>query len=56
MTHIDGKASKDDSPILHAAISLASQIRAASEEIEHGRDPGNSLGRHYSDFQLIGLR
>jgi hypothetical protein len=20
----------------------------------HGRDPGNSLGRHYSDFQLIG--
>jgi hypothetical protein len=21
----------------------------------HGRDPGNSLGRHYSDFQLIGL-
>jgi hypothetical protein len=22
----------------------------------HRRDPGNSLGRHYSNFQLIGLR
>ena len=21
----------------------------------HDRNPGNSLGRHYSDFQLIGL-
>jgi len=22
----------------------------------HGRDPGNSLGRHYTNFQLIGRR
>jgi alkylation response protein AidB-like acyl-CoA dehydrogenase len=37
MTHIAGKASNEDSPILHAAIGLAPQIRAASEEIEQGR-------------------
>jgi indole-3-acetate monooxygenase len=37
MIHIAGKASKEDSQILHAAIGLGSQIRAASEEIEQGR-------------------
>jgi len=37
MTHIAGKASKEESPILHAAIGLTPQIRAASEEIEQGR-------------------
>ena len=39
MIHIAGKASEDDSPILHAAIGLAPQIRMASEEIEQGRRP-----------------
>ena len=37
MTHIAGRASKEDSQILHAAIDLGSQIRAVSEEIEQGR-------------------
>src|SRR6202008_4090010 len=37
MTHIAGKASKEDSQILDAAIGLGPQIRAASEEIEQGR-------------------
>jgi hypothetical protein len=37
MTHIAGKASNEDSPILHAAIGLAPQIHAASEEIEQDR-------------------
>jgi indole-3-acetate monooxygenase len=37
MTHIAGKAPREDSQILHAAIGLGSQIRAASEEIEQGR-------------------
>jgi len=37
MIHIAGKASQEDSQILHAAIGLGSQIRAASEEIEEGR-------------------
>jgi hypothetical protein len=32
-----GKASKEDSQILHAAIGLGHQIREASEEIEQGR-------------------
>ena len=36
MTHVAGKAVPDDSPILHAAIGLAGQIRGASEEIEQG--------------------
>jgi hypothetical protein len=35
--HIAGRASKNDSPILHAAIGLGPQIWAASEEIEQGR-------------------
>jgi alkylation response protein AidB-like acyl-CoA dehydrogenase len=37
MTHVAGKAAPDDSPILHAAIGLSEQIRAASEEIEQSR-------------------
>ena len=32
-----GEATADDSPVLHAAIGLAEQIRAASDEIERGR-------------------
>src|SRR5271169_1640071 len=37
MTHAAGTAAADDSPILHAAIGLAEQIRVASDEIETGR-------------------
>jgi alkylation response protein AidB-like acyl-CoA dehydrogenase len=37
MTHPAGKATLDDSAILHAAIGLAAQIREASEEIEQAR-------------------
>jgi alkylation response protein AidB-like acyl-CoA dehydrogenase len=36
-THAAGKATADDSPILHAAIGLAEQIREVSNEIEQGR-------------------
>src|SRR6202048_1102801 len=36
-THAAGQATSDDSPVLHAAIGLAEQIRAASDEIERGR-------------------
>ena len=35
--HTAGQASADDSPVLHAAIGLAEQIRSASEEIARGR-------------------
>jgi Acyl-CoA dehydrogenase, N-terminal domain len=37
MTYAAGKAAPDDSPILHAAVALATQIREASDEIEQGR-------------------
>src|SRR5690348_3512559 len=37
MTHAAGEATADDSPVLHAAIRLAEQIRMASDEIERGR-------------------
>jgi alkylation response protein AidB-like acyl-CoA dehydrogenase len=37
MTHIAGHAGPNDSPILHEAIALAPQIRAAGDEIEQGR-------------------
>ncbi len=37
MTHIAGKAATDAPPILHAAIALLPQIRAAREKIEAGR-------------------
>ena len=36
-SHAAGKATAEDSPVLHAAIGLAEQIRAASDEIERGR-------------------
>jgi alkylation response protein AidB-like acyl-CoA dehydrogenase len=37
MTHAAGVARPNDSPILHAAIAMAPEIRAAAEEIERGR-------------------
>ena len=37
MTYFAGQAGKEDSSVLQAAIGLAEQIRAASDEIETGR-------------------
>jgi indole-3-acetate monooxygenase len=37
MTCVAGEAGPGDSPVLHAAIALAPQIRAAGNEIEQGR-------------------
>ena len=37
MTHAAAVARPNDSPILHAAIAMAPQIRAMSDEIERGR-------------------
>jgi hypothetical protein len=37
MTYAAGEAGPDDSPVLHAAIALAPQIRAAGDAIELGR-------------------
>jgi indole-3-acetate monooxygenase len=37
MVHAAGQATADDSPVLHAAIEFAGQIRVASDEIERSR-------------------
>src|SRR5260370_38036880 len=55
MTHIAGKASKDDSPILHAAIGLAPQIRAASEQIEQGRRIPTPLAGAMKEAGIFGM-
>jgi alkylation response protein AidB-like acyl-CoA dehydrogenase len=55
MTHIAGKASKEDSPILHAAIGLAPQIRAASEEIEQGRRIPLALAAAMKEAGVFGM-
>jgi indole-3-acetate monooxygenase len=55
MTHAAGKATADDSPILHAAIGLAEQIRAASGEIEQGRRIPPSMAAAMKDAGVFGM-
>jgi alkylation response protein AidB-like acyl-CoA dehydrogenase len=55
MTKFAGKASKDDAPILHAAIDLAPQIRAASEEIERGRQIPPPLAAAMKEAGIFGM-
>ena len=46
MTYFAGEAATEDSPVLHAAIGLAEQIREASDEIETGRRIPQSIASH----------
>ena len=55
MTHVAGKAVLDDSPILHAAIGLAGQIREASEEIEQGRRIAPRIAAAMKDAGVFGM-
>jgi hypothetical protein len=55
MIHIAGKASKEDSQILHAAIGLGSQIQAASEEIEQGRRIPPPLAAAMKEAGVFGM-
>ncbi len=55
MTHAAGKAVPEDSPILHAAIGLAGQIRAASEEIEEGRRIVPRIAAAMKDAGVFGM-
>src|SRR5437764_8489369 len=55
MTHIAGKASKEDSPILHAAIGLAPQIRSAREEIEQSRRIPPALAAAMKEAGVFGM-
>ena len=55
MTHIAGRASNEDPQVLHAAIGLASQIRAASEEIEQGRRIPPPLAAAMKEAGVFGM-
>src|SRR5215472_4879855 len=55
MAHAAGEATADDSPILHAAIGLAEQIRAASDEIERGRRIPLGIAAAMKDAGVFGM-
>ena len=54
-THAAGQATADDSPVLHAAIGLAEQIRAASDEIERGRRIPPDIAAAMKDAGVFGM-
>ena len=54
-THSAGRAAADDSPILHAAIGLAEQIRTASGEIERGRRLPASIAAAMKEAGVFGM-
>jgi indole-3-acetate monooxygenase len=54
-THFAGRATADDSPVLHAAIGLAQQIRAASDEIERGRRITPAVAAAMKDTGVFGM-
>jgi indole-3-acetate monooxygenase len=55
MTLAAGTASADDPPILHAAIGLAEQIRAVSDEIETGRQIPQSIAAAMKEAGVFGM-
>jgi indole-3-acetate monooxygenase len=50
-----GGATKNDSPVLHAAIRLSEQIRAASDEIEAGRRVPPSIAAAMKEAGVFGM-
>jgi len=54
-THTAGRATAEDSPVLHAAIGLAEQIRAASDEIERGRRIPPGIVAALKDAGVFGM-
>ncbi|HEY4041052.1 MAG TPA: acyl-CoA dehydrogenase family protein [Rhodopila sp.] len=55
MTHVGAEAGPDDSPILHAAIALAPQIRAAANEIEQGRRIPPAIASAMKNAGIFGM-
>jgi alkylation response protein AidB-like acyl-CoA dehydrogenase len=55
MTYFAGEAAKEDSPVLHAAIGLAEQIREASDEIETGRRIPQSIATAMKEAGVFGM-
>lgn len=53
--HTAGQATADDPPVLHAAIGLAEQIRAASDEIEQGRRLPPSIAAAIKEAGVFGM-
>jgi indole-3-acetate monooxygenase len=53
--HTAGQATADDSPVLHAAIGLAEQIRAASDDIEWGRRLPPSVAAAMKEAGAFGM-
>ena len=54
MTYAGG-ATKHDSPVLHAAIALGEQIRAANDEIEPGRRVPPSIAAAIKEAGVFGM-
>lgn len=55
MTYFAGQAGPEDSPVLHASIGLAEQIRAASDEIESGRRIPLSIAAAMREAGVFGM-
>jgi indole-3-acetate monooxygenase len=55
MNHKAGEAGNEESPVLHAAIGLAEQIRAASDEIESGRQIPQSIAAAMKQAGVFGM-
>src|SRR6516225_8097532 len=55
MTDFAGQAGPEDSTVLHAAIGLAEQIRAASSEIERGRRIPQSIAAAMKEAGVFGM-
>jgi alkylation response protein AidB-like acyl-CoA dehydrogenase len=54
-SHAAGEATAEDSAVLHAAIGLAEQIRAAGDEIERGRRIPPSIAAAMKDAGVFGM-
>lgn len=55
MTYFAGEAGTEDSPVLHASIGLAEQIREASNEIETGRRIPQSIATAMKEAGVFGM-
>jgi alkylation response protein AidB-like acyl-CoA dehydrogenase len=55
MTYFAGQAGTEDSQVLHAAIQLSEQIRAASDEIEIGRRIPHPIAAAMKEAGVFGM-
>jgi indole-3-acetate monooxygenase len=55
MRHAAGRATADDACVLHAAIGLTEQIRAASEEIEQARRLPSNIAAAMKEAGVFGM-